>query len=140
MSKIKTMKGPGGSITIHDYTDVVLVTMQGALGAAAENVKEVAREEVEHKMLYGYHDVHGDPPHTEIVDTGKLFDSLQANVQRDSQSSYRVTVGTKTAYAYWVHEGTYKLKGRKFITDAMNAGRKKIESAIVRGVRNNLKG
>jgi homoserine acetyltransferase len=72
------------------------------------------------KMLYGYHDVHGNPPHTEIVDTGRLFDSIEAEVNVINANVYQTVVGTDVPYAEYVHDGTYKLKGRPFITDGIN--------------------
>nr|MBR4281669.1 HK97 gp10 family phage protein [Clostridia bacterium] len=126
-------------VTFRDYSDVVLRRMQGALGDASSRVVEIAVESVQEKMLYGYHDVHGDPPHTEIVDTGRLFDSIEGQVKRSSSNTYTVEVGTNVEYAKYVHEGTYKLKGRPFITDGLTAAKGDIEKAIADIIRQSMK-
>ena len=99
---------------------------QAAMDAAAEMLVE----DVQEKMLYGYSDVHGNPPHTEIVDTGRLFESIDAAVSRDSQNAFSVEVGTNVPYAIYVHEGTHKLKGRPFISDAILENREKLKELL----------
>lgn len=99
---------------------------QAAMDAAAEMLVEAVQE----KMLYGYSDVHGNPPHTEIVDTGRLFESIDAAVSRDSQNAFSVEVGTNVPYAIYVHEGTHKLKGRPFISDAILENREKLKELL----------
>lgn len=98
--------------------------------AAMDEAAEVLVEAVQEKMLYGYTDVHGQPPHTEIVDTGALFESIQAAVSRDSQNAFSVEVGTDVPYAVYVHEGTYKLKGRPFITDGVLESRERLKEIL----------
>lgn len=142
MSTVKRTSLPNGEVGLVDNTDFVMRQLQGALGEAAEDIASMAVEAVQDKMLYGYHDVHGlpDNPHTEIVDTGRLFDSITASVQRQSDNTYTVSVGTDVPYAIYVHEGTRKLKARPFITDAMSDSYKDIESAIARTLRNAMRG
>lgn len=115
--------------------------LHGALGEAAESISTIAIEAVQEKMLWGYKDVHGlpDNPHTEIVDTGRLFDSIAATVTRTSDNAYQVSVGTDVPYGIYVHEGTRQLKGRPFITDAMTEHYKDIESAIAKTLRARMK-
>lgn len=110
--------------------DLVLKTIRANNAEAAEKAAEIAVESVQMKMLYGYHDLHGDPPHTEIVDTGKLFDSIEASVTKASQNVVEVQVGTNVDYAKYVHDGTYKLKGRPFITDGLMAAKNDLEDAV----------
>ena len=93
---------------------------------AAEMLKEDSVEWVQHQMLYGYKDPHGPDGHTEIVDTGALFESLQGEVKRDSQNAYTVTVGSDKKYAVFVHNGTRKLRARPFIRDALELHREDI--------------
>jgi hypothetical protein len=81
-------------------------------------------------MLYGYKDPHGKDGHTEIVETGKLFDSIKGEVKRVSQNAYTVTIGTDVKYAIYVHNGTYKLKARRFITDGIMRAQKDMEKAM----------
>lgn len=110
--------------------DLVLKTIRANNEDAARNAGEIAVESVQMKMLYGYKDVHGNPPHTEIVDTGRLFDSITAAVKKASQNVVSVEVGTDVPYAPYVHDGTRKLKGRPFITDGLEAAKTDLENAI----------
>ena len=82
-----------------DNSDVILRRVASNSQAAMKAVSEMLVEAVEEKILYGYKDVHGNPPHTEIVDTGRLFDSIEADVSRDSQNAFTVSVGANTPYA-----------------------------------------
>lgn len=113
-----------------DNSDVILRRVAQNSQAAMKAVSEMLVEAVEEKILYGYKDVHGNPPHTEIVDTGRLFDSIDADVSRDSQNAFTVSVGANTPYAVYVHEGTYKLKGRAFITDAVMGKKNEVQSIL----------
>ena len=113
-----------------DNSDVILRRVASNSQAAMKAVSEMLVEAVEEKILYGYKDVHGNPPHTEIVDTGRLFDSIEADVSRDSQNAFTVSVGANTPYAVYVHEGTYKLKGRAFITDAVMGKKSEVQSIL----------
>lgn len=124
--------------TFKDNSVEVLRRMDGAMSSAADDIKEMLVEAVQEKILYGYHDPHGKDGHTEIVDTGRLFDSIQADVKRDSQNTYTVTVGSTgdTPYSIFVHQGTRKLKGRPFIRDAMEESRPKIRKILERNIEN----
>ena len=113
-----------------DNSDVIQRRVASNSQAAMKAVSEMLVEAVEEKILYGYKDVHGNPPHTEIVDTGRLFDSIEADVSRDSQNAFTVSVGANTPYAVYVHEGTYKLKGRAFITDAVMGKKNEVQSIL----------
>ena len=113
-----------------DNSDVILRKVAANAQVAMKAVSEMLVEAVEEKILYGYKDVHGNPPHTEIVDTGRLFDSIDADVSRDSQNAFTVSVGANTPYAIYVHEGTYKLKGRAFITDAVTGKSGEVQSIL----------
>lgn len=139
---IKKISVGKSQVGLVDHSDYVIKQFQGALGDASKVIAGMAVEAVQSKMLYGYHDVHGlpDNPHTEILDTGTLFDSITASIVRVSQNTFTVSVGTTVPYAIYVHEGTSKLKGRPFITDAMAESSKSIESAIVRTLRNKMRG
>lgn len=142
MSSIKKTSLPNGEVGLVNNADIVMKQLQGALGEASAVIASMVVEAVQEKMLYGYHDVHGlpDNPHTEIVDTGRLYDSITATVQRQSDNTYTVSVGTDVPYAVYVHEGTRKLKARPFITDAMSDSYQAIESAIAKTLRNAMKG
>lgn len=118
------------AVTFKSNLDLVLRTIRANNEDAARNAGEIAVESVQMKMLYGYKDVHGNPPHTEIVDTGRLFDSITAAVKKASQNVMSVEVGTDVPYAPYVHDGTRKLKGRPFITDGLEAAKTDLENAI----------
>lgn len=102
-----------------DNTAIVLRQMDSNCTAAMEAVAEVLVEAVQDKILYGYSTPHGNPPHTEIVETGALFDSITAEPQKVSQNTYGAVVGTSLHYASYVHDGTSKLEGRPFIRDGV---------------------
>ena len=106
---------------------------------AMKAAEELLVEAVQNKILYGYHDWHGNPPHTEIVDTGALFDSIQASVKRDSQNAYSVSVGSDRYYAIYVHDGTSKLKGRPFIRDAVYESQKQLKELLGENISKGLK-
>jgi phage gpG-like protein len=102
-----------------DNTAIVLRKIDANCSRAMQAVADVLVEGVQSKMLYGYHTPHGNPPHTEIVDTGALFDSIEASPGKASQNTYGVNVGTNMHYASYVHDGTSKLAGRPFIKDGV---------------------
>lgn len=124
--------------TFVDNSAEVLRKLRGAIDGVAEQLKEDLVEGVQEKMLYGYNDPHGSDGHTEIVDTGRLFDSIQAEVKRVSQNTVDINVGAtgETNYAVYVHEGTHKLKGRPFITDGVQEKREHIRATLENGLRN----
>lgn len=117
-----------GSVRFEDHTSAILRKLHGNLRETADAIAVAAVEGVQAKMLWGYYDVHGlpDNPHTEIVDTGTLFDSMTAEVKMIRGFYYHVIVGTDVPYAVYVHEGTFKLNGRPFITDGLAAAKPEI--------------
>lgn len=117
---------------IKDHRDLVFKRLDQNAEACMEPLKELLVEAVQKQMLYGYHTPHGSDGHTEIVDTGALFDSISADTSKDSQNLYAVDVGvpagTRPAdYAAFVHNGTYKLEARPFITDGVLAAQEDIK-------------
>lgn len=113
-----------------DNTAIVLKKMDANATQAMEAVAEVLVEAVQEKMLYGYHTPHGNPPHTEIVDTGALFDSIEASPGKASQNTYGVAVGTNMSYASYVHDGTRKMTGRPFIKDGVMEASGKVREVL----------
>ena len=126
------------AVRFEDHSTEVLRRVQGNLKKAAIDVGDIARDAVQEKMLWGYHDVHGNPPHTEIVDTGRLFDSIEGQLKAVNANVYQTSVGTDVPYAEYVHEGTYKLKGRPFITDGIMESREEIQTAIREALRRGM--
>lgn len=126
------------AVRFEDHSTEVLRRVRGNLKTAAVDVGDIARDAVQMKMLYGYHDVHGNPPHTEIVDTGRLFDSIEGQVKAVNANVYQTSVGTDVPYAVYVHEGTSRLKGRPFITDGILDSRDDIQAAIREALRSGM--
>ena len=120
----------GFNVKFKSEVNIVRSKVTDALESAASELKEKSIEWVQEKMLYGYSDPHGQDGHTEIVDTGATFDSVDADTQRNSQDSYTVKAGVQTDYAVYVHNGTRKLKGRPFLRDAMMEHVSDIESIM----------
>lgn len=113
-----------------DNSDIILRRVAGNCQEAMEKVGELLVEAVQNKILYGYSDLHGNPPHTEIVDTGRLFDSIEADVSRASQNAFGVSVGTDVPYAQYPHDGTRYLKGRPYITDGVMESRQEVQDIL----------
>lgn len=126
------------AVLFEDHSTEVLRRVRGNLKNAAVDVGDIARDAVQMKMLYGYNDVHGNPPHTEIVDTGRLFDSIEGQVKAVNANVYQTSVGTDVPYAEYVHEGTSRLKGRPFITDGILDSRDEIQAAIREALRRGM--
>ena len=113
-----------------DNTELVLNALASATAEGAQKMADCAVDSVQYQILYGYKDPHGKDGHTEIVDTGALFDSIKGDVKRQSQNLYTITVGTDRPYAVYVHNGTRYLKARRFITDGINRARGDMEDIL----------
>lgn len=113
-----------------DNTELVLNALASATKEGAQKMADCAVDSVQYQILYGYKDPHGKDGHTEIVDTGALFDSIKGDVKRQSQNLYTITVGTDRDYAVYVHNGTRNLKARRFITDGINRARGDMEDIL----------
>ena len=113
-----------------DNTELVLNALASATKEGAQKMADCAVDSVQYQILYGYKDPHGDDGHTEIVDTGALFDSIKGDVKRQSQNLYTIPVGTDRPYAVYVHNGTRYLKARRFITDGINRARGDMEDIL----------
>ena len=113
-----------------DNTELILNALASATAEGAQKMADTAVESVQYQILYGYKDPHGKDGHTEIVDTGALFDSIKGDVKRQSQNLYTITVGTDQKYAVYVHNGTRYLKARRFITDGINRARGDMEDIL----------
>lgn len=138
----RVIQGRGGTaVRFEDNSDTILRQIRDNSHAAMTQIGDMLVEAVQNKILYGYHDVHGLPhnPHTEIVDTGLLFDSIDASVRVVSQNAVTTTVGANTEYAHYVHDGTSKLKGRPFITDAVQDSQEEIRRILTGTLPNGLR-
>ena len=119
-----------------DNTELVLNGLHSATKEGAQKMADCAVDSVQYQILYGYKDPHGKDGHTEIVDTGALFDSIKGDVKRQSQNLYTITVGTDRKYAVYVHNGTRYLKARRFITDGINRARVDMEDILRDEIKN----
>ena len=119
-----------------DNTELILNALASATADGAQKMADCAVESVQNQILYGYKDPHGKDGHTEIVDTGALFDSIEGDVQRQSQNLYTIAVGTDRPYAIYVHNGTRKLKARRFITDGINKARGDMKDILRNEMKN----
>lgn len=127
--------------TFRSHLDVVMRTLEGNAENACKAVAAIAQEAIQNKILYGYQIPHGKDGHTEIVDTGRLFDSITAEVEKVSENTWEVAAGASNeagrmedvSYARYVHEGTEKLTGRPFVRDALmdEETQEKITNAFV---------
>ena len=113
-----------GNFRVIDHSDVVLRKIDANAISCVEQIAPMLEEAVREKILYGYSTPHGADGHTEIVETGALYDSITAEAQRMSQNLYTASVGVDASspaasYAQYVHDGTWKLEGRPFVTDAL---------------------
>ena len=124
--------------TFVDNSAEVLRKMVNATDRSARQLENDLVEAVQEKILYGYNDPHGPDGHTEIVDTGRLFDSIKGEVKRVSQNTVDVRVGAtgNTPYAIFVHNGTRKLKGRPFIRDGVEGSRAHIRDVMQNNYEN----
>lgn len=118
------------SYVFKDNTELILRGLESATEEGAQKMADCAVESVQYQILYGYKDPHGKDGHIEIVDTGALFDSIRGDVKRQSQNLYTIIVGTDRPYAVYVHNGTRKLKARRFITDGINRARGDMEDIL----------
>lgn len=125
-----------GSYVFKDNTELVLNELASATAEGARKAADCAVESVQYQILYGYKDPHGKDGHTEIVDTGALFDSIKGDVKRQSQNLYTITVGTDRPYAVYVHNGTRYLKARHFITDGIERARGDIANILISEMKN----
>ena len=114
------------SFEFKDNSTIIVSDIRRATKEATDSMAKDVVDAIQYQILYGYKDRHGSDGHTEIVETGALFDSIRADVKKSSQNTYDITAGTDKDYAVYVHNGTRKLKGRRFITDGINKAAKKI--------------
>lgn len=117
-----------------DHSGQVKLQMTGNKKRAltAMGIKAVAL--IVRKMQSGYTDPHptydmqGRPTggtHTDIRNTGDLMRDVNYEVEASAPDT--VDVGNSLFYAPFVHEGTYKLKGRPYIKDAIEKGKTELQ-------------
>lgn len=103
------------NVKFSDNSRSVLRQMDGNVEAALEAMGVAATGMIVRQMQGGY----GKP----IRQTG----DLQRDVQHEADvSGGLVRVGNTLYYAPYVHEGTYKMKGRAYISDALSGKSKEL--------------
>lgn len=115
-------------VNFQSHLDVILDKAHSAMDRSGQDLSEFLVEIVQDEILYGY----GKP----IVDTGALFDSIQAEVQRASQNAYSVNAGSNLHYAKYVHNGTTKMKARPFVRSAFYKNQAKIQEVMTEPFKN----
>lgn len=105
--------------TFIDNSAEVLAQMAANKRAALEAMGLAAVELTVDNMESGY----GKP----IRQTGDLMRDVHHQVEANGKDT--VSVGNSLSYAPFVHEGTYKMKARHYLTDALNGGKEGLQSA-----------
>lgn len=131
--------------TFIDNSSYVLASFKRQMGQAKEEVKTEILDNILWQMFYGYSEPHGEDGHTEIYDTGALYQSIEVNDGGNIfASGPSATVGSynwvveasaNTEYASYVHQGTYKLHGRPFITDGFNRATPNVKAIIAKHMK-----
>lgn len=97
------------SVVLKDYSIKVKAQMAGNVTMALTAMGIKAVNLILHQMQRGY----GKP----IRKTGDLQRDVSYDVGRSGDNT--VDVGNTLEYGPYVHEGTYKMKGRPYIKDAL---------------------
>ena len=95
-------------VRFDNNSKIVMKQMEGNVEAALEAMGIKAEKLILHQMQQGY----GKP----IRITGDLQRDVQYEVD---ESTRTVKVGNTLTYGKYVHEGTYKMKSRPYIKDAL---------------------
>lgn len=97
-------------VNIVDYSKVVLRALDGNVQAALEAMGITAVGLIVQQMEHGY----GKP----IRKTGDLMRDVQYKINLITQT---VKVGNTLEYADEVHNGTHKMRGRPYVSDALTS-------------------
>ena len=114
-----------------DNSDIVLRQVSANADSVMTKVGEKLVESVQEAMLYRYY--------KEVVDTGRLFDSIEYKQRRVSQNTYETPVGSSVRYAGYVHEGTSRMKGRPYIRDGVMDAQDDINAIMAQGLSKGFK-
>lgn len=129
------------SVRLESNLELIVETLNENAPLACEAAQEIFVEAIQRQILYGYNIPHGKDGHTEIVDTGRLYDSITGDYNQQPDGSWVISVGASpeagrmqdVSYAEYVHNGTAKLESRPFITDAVSDEEtiSEVETAVV---------
>lgn len=78
------------------------------------------------------HDIEADAKTAAPVDTGALMNSISTDITDGRFGSMSADIGPTVDYAIYVHEGTSKMAGRPFLTDAYDRRVPGFETALER--------
>jgi len=74
------------------------------------------------------------------VDTGNLRSTIETILTDKALEVAKGWVGTKkTDYAHFVHEGTFRMEGRPFLTDALKAEAEDFVKAIISAIKSHAR-
>ena len=122
--------------TIISHVTQVMDRLDKCIYSAMEEMKDESILWVQWQMLSGYDTPHGEDMHTEIYMSGYMSEeSLHAEAKKDSQNTYTLSVGSDAPYAPYVHNGTCKLEGRPFISDALYNNQDKQEKIYLKHLK-----
>ena len=120
---------------IIDHSDEVKAKLDDNIHAALNAMGLSAVGFVVDMMKTGYSDPHPNRDyqgaidntgyHTDIRHTGDLMRDVNYEVERSGKNT--VDIGNSLHSAIYVHEGTYKLKGRPYLRDGIERHRKEIQ-------------
>ena len=119
------------NFVFHDHSDIVMRQMNANSDDTMSAVAEKLVESVQKAMLYKYKKM--------PVDTGRLYDSIEAEKKRTSSNSFTVQVGSAVKYAGYVHEGTRKMAGRPYIRDGVMDAQDDLRSIMQNGLSKGFK-
>ena len=114
-----------------DNSDIVLRQISVNSDNTMKKVGEKLVESVQSAMLYNYS--------KEVVDTGRLFDSIEYQQRRVSQNTYETQVGSSVHYAGYVHEGTSRMRGRPYIRDGIMDAQDDVNAILSQGLSKGFK-
>lgn len=129
-------------IRFTDNSNAVLTQMSGNIKKALTAMGIRAVKLIVNKMQHGYSDSHitrdmrgrnTGGTHTDIRWSSTLQNDVSYEVEKNAVNT--VTVGNSEAYAEHVHEGTYRLKGRPYIRDAIMDGKSELQSVAATALK-----
>ena len=115
----------GVKVTFNDNSGRLLAKMQGNARRALTAMGTKAVGLTVQKMQSGY----GKP----IRRTGDLMRSITYEVENSGKNT--VDVGNTLEYGKYVHDGTYKMRGRPYIRDALNEGGTALQNVAANALR-----
>ncbi len=98
---------------------------------AVSNVLVKVEEEAKRLIMDGYY--------RPAYQTGKLLNSITGQITHFDLWRVEGEVGTNVYYSVYVHEGTYFMKERQFLADALENKKKMAVNQIKRAIKRDMK-